>query len=164
MRKTAKQRHHEIISTAYRAKADAFEMEAQAKHRLATRRDNDAFSSSVARATDVVYQSIFAKRAFEGHKEGKSSAWQTIHAIPVAMKNMGKSLSPLQRDILAVFEEWPTFELAELAAGGSVKDWALPRDIIRRLGRPKTRSTPATISPRFSNCIKRGSWRVHLAS
>jgi hypothetical protein len=28
-RKTAKQRHHEIISTAYRAKADALEMEAQ---------------------------------------------------------------------------------------------------------------------------------------
>ena len=35
VRKTAKQRHHEIISTAYRAKADALEMEAQAKHRLA---------------------------------------------------------------------------------------------------------------------------------
>ena len=52
-RKTAKQRHHEMISTAYRAKADALEMEAQAKHRLATRRDNDAFSSAVARATDV---------------------------------------------------------------------------------------------------------------
>ena len=53
VRKTAKQRHHEIISTAYRAKADALEMEAQAKHRLATRRDNDAFASSVTRATDV---------------------------------------------------------------------------------------------------------------
>ena len=52
-RKTAKQRHHEIISTAYRAKADALEMEAQAKHRLVTRRDNDAFPRSVARATDV---------------------------------------------------------------------------------------------------------------
>ena len=52
-RKTAKQRHHEIISTAYRAKAEALEMEAQAKHRLATRRDDDAFSSSVTRGTDV---------------------------------------------------------------------------------------------------------------
>ena len=35
------------------------------------------------------------------------------------MKNMGKSLSPLQRDILAVLEEWPTFELAESAAAGA---------------------------------------------
>ena len=52
-RKRAKQRHLEITSTAYRAKADALEMEAQAKHRLATRRDIDAFSRSVARATDV---------------------------------------------------------------------------------------------------------------
>ena len=52
-RKTAMQRHHGIISTAYRAQADALEMEAQARHRLATRRDNDAFSRSEARATDV---------------------------------------------------------------------------------------------------------------
>jgi DNA gyrase/topoisomerase IV subunit B len=52
-RKTAKQRHHEIISTAYRTKAAALEMAAQTKHRLVTRRDNDAFPRSVARATDV---------------------------------------------------------------------------------------------------------------
>ena len=51
-RKTAMQRHHEISSTVYRAQADALEMEAQARHRLATRRDNDAFSRSVG-ATDV---------------------------------------------------------------------------------------------------------------
>ena len=59
---------------------------------------------------------------------------------------MSKSQSPLQRDILAVLEEWPTFELAEAAAPGSVKDWALPRDIIGRLGLPKTGSTRATVS------------------
>ena len=70
------------------------------------------------------------------------------------MKNMGKSLSPLQRDILAVLEEWPTFELAESAAAGSVKDWALPRDIIRRLGRP--RSTQATISRALLQLHKKG--------
>src|SRR3977135_390475 len=52
-RKTAMQRHHGIISTAYRAQADALEIEAQARNRLATRRDNDAFSRSEARATDV---------------------------------------------------------------------------------------------------------------
>jgi len=49
-RKTAMQRHHEISSTAYRAQADALELEAQARH--AIRRDNDAFSRSVG-ATDV---------------------------------------------------------------------------------------------------------------
>jgi hypothetical protein len=59
---------------------------------------------------------------------------------------MGRSRSSLQRDILAVLEEWPTFELAEAEAPGSVKDWALPRDIIGRLGLPKTGSTRATIS------------------
>ena len=59
---------------------------------------------------------------------------------------MGESLSPLQRDILAVLEEWPTFEMAEAAAPASVKDWALPRDIIRSLGMPKTGATRATIS------------------
>jgi hypothetical protein len=48
-RKTAMQRQHGISSTAYRAQAD---VEAQARHRLATRRDNDAFSRSVG-ATDV---------------------------------------------------------------------------------------------------------------
>ena len=44
---------HRLRETAHRAKADALEMEAQARHRLVTRRDNDAFSRSVARATDV---------------------------------------------------------------------------------------------------------------
>jgi hypothetical protein len=52
-RKTAMQHHHGIISTAYRAQADALEIQARARHRLATRRDNDAFSRSEARATDV---------------------------------------------------------------------------------------------------------------
>ena len=51
--RTAKQRHHETISTACRAKADAPEMQAHAIHRLVTRRDNDAFPRSVARAADV---------------------------------------------------------------------------------------------------------------
>jgi len=50
-RKTAMQRHHETSSTAYRAQADALELKAQARH--AIRRDNDAFSRSEARATDV---------------------------------------------------------------------------------------------------------------
>lgn len=60
--------------------------------------------------------------------------------------NMDKSLSALQRDILVVLEQWPSFELAESAAPGNVNAWALPRDIIRGLGKPKTRSTQATIS------------------
>ena len=68
-------------------------MEAQAKHRLATRRGNDAFSRSVARATDVIHQSIFTKRAFKRHKENKSPPWQTIHAIPVAMKRRPAAVS-----------------------------------------------------------------------
>jgi hypothetical protein len=46
-RKKAKQRHLEIISTRYRAKSETLEMEAQAKHRLATRNHVDAFSQSL---------------------------------------------------------------------------------------------------------------------
>ena len=52
-RKTAMQRHRESISTAHRAKADALETKAQASHRLAIRRDYDAFSRSAAQAPDV---------------------------------------------------------------------------------------------------------------
>ena len=69
---------------------------------------------------------------------------------------MGESLSPLQRDILAVLEEWPTFEMAEAAAPGNVKDWALPRDIIRSLGMPKTGATRATISRALLQLHKKG--------
>ena len=69
---------------------------------------------------------------------------------------MGESLSPLQRDILAVLGEWPTFEMAEAAAPANVKDWALPRDIIRCLGRPKTRATQAKVSRAFLRLHEKG--------
>ena len=163
-RKTAKQRHREIISTAYRAKADAFEMEAQAKHRLATRRDNDAFSSCSSGHRREFSRASLRSAHSKRHKENKSSAWQTIHAIPVAMKNMGKSLSPLQRDILAVLEEWPTFELAEVAAPGSVKIGRCRATSFAAWGGRRPARPRQQYPVRFSTCIKRDSWRVHLAS
>jgi hypothetical protein len=52
-RKGAKQRHREIISNAYRAQADAPEIEVQAKDRLATQRDSQASSRSEAQASDA---------------------------------------------------------------------------------------------------------------
>ena len=69
----AKQRHHEIIPTAYRAKAGAPEMEAHAKHRLVTRRDNDAFPRSVARAADV---------ALPGHRHEARNGTTKTRALP----------------------------------------------------------------------------------
>ena len=64
-------------------------------------------------------------------------------------------LRSLQRDILAVLEEWPTFEWAKAAAPGNVKDWALPRDIIRGLGRPNTCSTQGQYPALFSDYMRR---------
>ena len=72
-RKTAMQRHRESISTAHRTKADALEMEAQARHRLATRRDNDAFSRSVARATDVTSPEHLREARTNGTRKQKHS-------------------------------------------------------------------------------------------
>jgi hypothetical protein len=54
-------------------------------------------------------------------------------------------------------EEWPTFELAESVALGSGNDWALPRNIIRCLGKAKTRSTLSNNIPIMDlrQCLER---------
>jgi hypothetical protein len=44
---------------------------------------------------------------------------------------MGKGLSRLQKNILAVLDQWPSFEQATDTRPDSVADWAWPRDIIR---------------------------------
>jgi hypothetical protein len=67
---------------------------------------------------------------------------------------MGKGLSRLQTDILAVLEEWPSFEQA---GPGSVGAWALPRDIIAALRRPKTPATRAAISKALARLHARGA-------
>ena len=56
---------------------------------------------------------------------------------------MGKGLSPLQRDILAVLHEWPSW--AE-ARPHYIGDWARPVQIISRLGLPVTMATRVAVS------------------
>lgn len=67
---------------------------------------------------------------------------------------MGKGLSQLQKDILAVLEGWPSFEDVE---PGSVAAWALPRDIIAALRRPKTPATRVAISKALARLHARGA-------
>ena len=69
---------------------------------------------------------------------------------------MGKGLSPLQQDILAVLDEWPSFEEAKALRPGSVADWALPRDIIARLGKKKSAAMRAAISKSLLRLYQRG--------
>ena len=66
---------------------------------------------------------------------------------------MGQGLSPLQRQILAVLERWPTFEQA---TPGYLGDWALPRDIIEGLGLPKNNATRASLSKALLRLHDRG--------
>ena len=64
---------------------------------------------------------------------------------------MGHGLSPLQRQILAVLERWPTFEQA-----AHLNDWALPRDIIEGLGLPKSNAARASLSKALLRLHERG--------
>jgi DNA-binding MarR family transcriptional regulator len=69
---------------------------------------------------------------------------------------MGKGLSPLQKDILAVLDAWPSYEEATSLRPDSVGDWALPRDIIARLGRAKSGATRTAISKALLRLYQRG--------
>jgi DNA-binding MarR family transcriptional regulator len=63
---------------------------------------------------------------------------------------MGKGLSPLQKEILAVLEQLPSSDQAQPG------DWALPRDIIDRLGMPKSGVTSASMSRALLRLCQRG--------
>jgi hypothetical protein len=54
---------------------------------------------------------------------------------------MGKGLSPLQRDVLAVLENYPAFEQLN-----DFRAWARPQDILARLEREPTKSNRAALS------------------
>ena len=67
-----------------------------------------------------------------------------------------KRLGPLQIDILAVLDEWPSYEQATVAAPGRLGGWALPRDIIERLGLPKSAVTSVSVSRALAKLHERG--------
>jgi hypothetical protein len=81
---------------------------------------------------------------------------------------MGKGLSPLQKNILAVLEEFPALE--DILAGNywqanedhpadyehSIDAWARPRQILKRLGLEPTASNRAAISKSLLRLYRRG--------
>jgi hypothetical protein len=71
---------------------------------------------------------------------------------------MGKGLSPLQRGILAVLEEFEALEDAQPDARGyvSMRAWARPYQVMERLGRPPTPANRAAISTALLRLCKRG--------
>jgi len=69
---------------------------------------------------------------------------------------MNRGLSSLQTDILAVLDQWPSFEKATAARPAQRDDWAVPRDIIERLELPKNAVTRASLSRALSRLHKRG--------
>jgi hypothetical protein len=69
---------------------------------------------------------------------------------------MGKAFSPLQQDILAVLDEWPSFEEAKALRPGSLAEWALPRDIVARLGKIPNAASQASVSRALARLYQRG--------
>jgi hypothetical protein len=61
------------------------------------------------------------------------------------VSGMGKGLSTLQKDILAVLEEFPSREDFP-EHGFSITSWARRGQILKRLGRPPTASNRVAIS------------------
>jgi hypothetical protein len=66
---------------------------------------------------------------------------------------MGKGLSGLQRDILAVLEEWPSFEDTP---PGDLRAWAMPKQILSRLRRPPTTTNRVALSKALARLHERG--------
>ena len=60
--------------------------------------------------------------------------------LALARRAMGKGLSPLQKDVLAVLEEIPALKDQP---PGSLKFWASPKQIFVALHRPPTASNRA---------------------
>ena len=71
---------------------------------------------------------------------------------------MGKGLSPLQKDILAALEAWPSLEEQPVRDGAyDLSTWARPRDLIRELGRRDTAAMRTTISKALARLCQCGA-------
>jgi hypothetical protein len=69
---------------------------------------------------------------------------------------MGKGLSPLQEDVLAVLKEFPALEEFPATGAISLATWARPRDILAALGREPTSSNRTAISKSLNRLCERG--------
>jgi hypothetical protein len=62
---------------------------------------------------------------------------------------MGKGLSPLQKNILAVLEQFPAAPPPDAEGNVSLKTWARPQQILQQLNLPSTPSNRASNSHRL---------------
>jgi hypothetical protein len=69
---------------------------------------------------------------------------------------MGRGLSPLQKDILAVLEEFPAREDFPEGCAINLSSWAHPQQILHRLKRPPTASNRTAISKALARLVERG--------
>jgi hypothetical protein len=69
---------------------------------------------------------------------------------------MGRGLSPLQKDILAVLEEFPAREDFPEEGTLSLSSWAHPQQILQRLKRPPTASNRTAVSKALARLVERG--------
>jgi hypothetical protein len=69
---------------------------------------------------------------------------------------MGRGLSPLQKDILAVLEEFPAREDFPEEGTINLSSWAHPQRILQRLKRPRTASNRTAVSKALARLVDRG--------
>jgi hypothetical protein len=69
---------------------------------------------------------------------------------------MGRGLSSLQTAILAVLDQWPSFEQASAVTPRQFDYWAFPCEIIEGLGLPKNPSTRVSVSRALVRLCERG--------
>ena len=76
--------------------------------------------------------------------------------LAIKFLNMGRGLSPLQKDILAVLEEFPALEDFPAEGTISLSSWAHPQQILQRLKRPPTASNRTAVSKALARLMERG--------
>jgi hypothetical protein len=102
---------------------------------------------------------VEARQAKTGELRGPSHRLaKFLFGILLAIMSltMGRGLSPLQKDILAVLEEFPAREDFPEEGTISLSSWAHPRQILQRLKRPPTASNRTAVSKALARLVERG--------
>jgi hypothetical protein len=76
--------------------------------------------------------------------------------LAIMSLTMGRGLSPLQKDILAVLEEFPAREDFPEEGTINLSSWAHPQQILQRLKRPPTASNRTAVSKALARLVERG--------
>jgi len=76
--------------------------------------------------------------------------------LAIMSLTMGRGLSQLQKDILAILEEFPAREDFPEEGTISLLSWAHPQQILQRLKRPPTASNRTAVSKALARLVERG--------